>query len=137
MQAILSRWVSRMRAEIISIGTELVSGQSLDTNSRWLSQELSALGIPVAFHTTLGDVLEDHTGVFRTPCARADLVVMTGGLGADNRMTSTPRRHGRVRAECSPGGRPRISGGDRRDVRPPQSGDGGAKPRAGALSPRS
>jgi len=70
-----------MRAEIIAIGTELVSGQSLDTNSRWLSQELSALGIPVAFHTTLGDVLEDHTSVFRTACDRAELVVMTGGLG--------------------------------------------------------
>ena len=51
-----------MRAEIISIGSELVSGQSLDTNSQWLSQELSALGIRVAFHTTLGDVLDDHTG---------------------------------------------------------------------------
>ncbi len=70
-----------MRAEIIAIGTELVSGQSLDTNSRWLSQELSALGITVAFHTTLGDVLEDHTGVFRIACNRAALVVMTGGLG--------------------------------------------------------
>jgi len=70
-----------MRAEIIAIGSELVSGQSLDTNSRWLSQELSALGIVVAFHTTLGDVLEDHVDVFRTACERAGLVVMTGGLG--------------------------------------------------------
>jgi len=70
-----------MRAEIIAIGSELVSGQSLDTNSRWLSQELSALGIVVAFHTTLGDVLDDHMGVFRIACDRADLVVMTGGLG--------------------------------------------------------
>jgi nicotinamide-nucleotide amidase len=70
-----------MRAEIISIGSELVSGQSLDTNSQWLSQELSALGIVVAFHTTLGDVLSDHVGVFRTAFDRADLVVMTGGLG--------------------------------------------------------
>ncbi len=70
-----------MRAEIIAIGTELVSGQSLDTNSQWLRQELSALGIPVAFHTTLGDVLEDHIGVFRIACDRAELVVITGGLG--------------------------------------------------------
>jgi len=70
-----------MRAEIIAIGSELVSGQSLDTNSRWLSQELSALGIVVAFHTTLGDVLDDHMGVFKIACDRADLVVMTGGLG--------------------------------------------------------
>jgi nicotinamide-nucleotide amidase len=70
-----------MRAEIISIGSELVSGQSLDTNSRWISQELSSLGIPVAFHTTLGDVLDDHRAVFQNACDRAELVVITGGLG--------------------------------------------------------
>jgi nicotinamide-nucleotide amidase len=70
-----------MRAEIISIGSELVSGQSLDTNSRWISQELANLGIPVAFHTTLGDVLADHRDVFRNACDRAELVVVTGGLG--------------------------------------------------------
>ncbi len=70
-----------MRAEIISIGSELVSGQSLDTNSRWLSQQLGTLGIPVAFHTTLGDEMEDHRSVFRTAFDRADLVIMTGGLG--------------------------------------------------------
>ncbi len=70
-----------MRAEIISIGSELVSGQSLDTNSQWLSRELSELGIAVAFHTTLGDILADHVAVFRAACDRADLVVVTGGLG--------------------------------------------------------
>ena len=70
-----------MRAEIISIGSELVSGQSLDTNSRWLSQQLGSLGIPVAFHTTLGDELEDHLAAFRAAFDRADLVIMTGGLG--------------------------------------------------------
>jgi nicotinamide-nucleotide amidase len=70
-----------MRAEILSIGSELVSGQSLDTNSRWLSQQLGMLGIPVAFHTTLGDDMDDHRAAFRAAFDRADLVVMTGGLG--------------------------------------------------------
>jgi nicotinamide-nucleotide amidase len=70
-----------MRAEIISIGSELASGQSLDTNSQWLSQQLSALGITIVFHTTLGDVMEDHVAAFRIASARADLVVVTGGLG--------------------------------------------------------
>ena len=70
-----------MRAEVISIGSELVSGQSLDTNSRWISQELATLGILVAFHTTLGDVLADHRAVFENACDRAGLVVVTGGLG--------------------------------------------------------
>jgi nicotinamide-nucleotide amidase len=70
-----------MRAEIIAIGTELVSGQSLDTNSQWLSQQLSELGIVVAFHTTLGDILADHLAAFRAAFERAELVLITGGLG--------------------------------------------------------
>ena len=70
-----------MRAEIISIGSELVSGQSLDTNSQWLSRELSDLGISVGLHTTLGDTLADHVAVFRSVSERADLALVTGGLG--------------------------------------------------------
>ncbi len=70
-----------MRAEIIAIGSELVSGQNLDTNSHWLSQQLSDLGIVVAFHTTLGDVLADHLAVFQTAFGDAELVLVTGGLG--------------------------------------------------------
>ena len=70
-----------MCAEILSIGSELISGQSLDTNSRWLSQQLGAMGIPVAFHTTLGDAMEDHVAAFRAAAERAELVLMTGGLG--------------------------------------------------------
>jgi nicotinamide-nucleotide amidase len=70
-----------MRAEIIAIGSELTSGQSLDTNSQWLSQQLSAVGITVAFHTTLGDVMGDHLSAFRIASDRTDLVIMSGGLG--------------------------------------------------------
>ena len=70
-----------MRAEIIAIGSELISGQSLDTNSRWLSQQLGSLGITVAFHTTLGDDLADHLAAFRAAFDRADLVVMTVDSG--------------------------------------------------------
>src|SRR5690349_8764642 len=70
-----------MRAEIIAIGSELVSGQALDTNSPWLSQQLGTLGIPVAFQTTLGDDLQDHRTAFRSAIDRAELVLMTGGLG--------------------------------------------------------
>src|SRR5215467_14029991 len=70
-----------MRAEIIAIGSELVSGQGLDTNSRWLSQQLGTLGIPVAFHTVLGDELEDNRRAFRAAIDRAEVVIMSGGLG--------------------------------------------------------
>jgi len=70
-----------MRAEIIAIGDELTSGQRLDTNTQWLSQRLNELGVPVAFHTTVGDDLETNVGAFRIAIDRADIVVSTGGLG--------------------------------------------------------
>lgn len=70
-----------MRAEIISIGDELTSGQRLDTNSQWLAQRLLEIGVPVAFHTTVGDQLADNVLVLRQACERADIVVATGGLG--------------------------------------------------------
>jgi nicotinamide-nucleotide amidase len=70
-----------MKAEIIAIGSELVSGQSLDTNSQWLSRALGDLGIPVHFHTSLGDDLAENVDVFRTAIGRADLIVTSGGLG--------------------------------------------------------
>ncbi|MBA4062681.1 MAG: competence/damage-inducible protein A [Isosphaera sp.] len=70
-----------MKAEIISVGSEITSGQNLDTNSQWLSRRLAEIGIPVAFHTTVADDLADNLAVFRVACDRADLVVATGGLG--------------------------------------------------------
>jgi nicotinamide-nucleotide amidase len=70
-----------MRAEVISIGDELTSGQRLDTNSQWLSLRLADLGIRTLFHTTVADDLESNRVVFATACERADIVVATGGLG--------------------------------------------------------
>ncbi len=70
-----------MRAEVIAIGDELVTGQRLDTNSRWLSAELAVLGIPVTFHTTIADTLAAGIEGFRIAASRAEIVVATGGLG--------------------------------------------------------
>jgi nicotinamide-nucleotide amidase len=70
-----------MRAEIIAIGDELVTGQRLDTNSRWLAAELGVLGIDVACHLTVADTLEAGVEAFRAAADRARLVVATGGLG--------------------------------------------------------
>ena len=70
-----------MRAEIISIGDELTSGQRLDTNSQWLAERLGELGVTVLFHTTVADDLAANVLVFRQACERAELVVATGGLG--------------------------------------------------------
>jgi nicotinamide-nucleotide amidase len=70
-----------MKAEIIAIGSELTSGRNVDTNSAWLSRQLAALGFDVRFHTTLADDLEENVAAFRVAADRADLVVLTGGLG--------------------------------------------------------
>src|SRR3954465_10649904 len=80
-QGDLSRTESLMKAEIIAIGSELVSGQSLDTNSQWLSRELGGLGVAVHYHTTLGDDLEENVAALRIAAERADFVVLSGGLG--------------------------------------------------------
>ncbi|WP_250846932.1 competence/damage-inducible protein A [Aquisphaera insulae] len=70
-----------LKAETLAIGTELVSGQSLDTNSQWLARELGAIGIPVLFHQTVCDQLEENVSALRIAAGRAGLVVLTGGLG--------------------------------------------------------
>jgi nicotinamide-nucleotide amidase len=70
-----------MIAEIISVGSELTSGQNLDTNSQWLSRRLAEIGIPVHYHTTVADDLDANVEVIRTAARRAGLVLATGGLG--------------------------------------------------------
>jgi nicotinamide-nucleotide amidase len=70
-----------MRAEVISIGDELTSGQRLDTNTQWLSLRLGELGVETAFHTTVADDLEANVAVFRAAIDRADIVIASGGLG--------------------------------------------------------
>ena len=73
--------IPNMRAETIAIGTELTTGAKLDTNSQWLSLELSAVGIAVWYHTTVADTLEANLLVLRHAVDRADVVLITGGLG--------------------------------------------------------
>lgn len=71
----------RRVAEVIAVGDELTSGQRLDTNSQWISQQLADLGIPTGHHTTVGDDLERIAAAVRTAAARADCVILSGGLG--------------------------------------------------------
>jgi len=70
-----------MKAEVIAIGSELTSGQKLDTNSQWLSQRLGEVGIEVRFHTTLADDLGENVDALRMARSRAQLVIISGGLG--------------------------------------------------------
>src|SRR5271168_940563 len=70
-----------MKCEILSIGSELTSGQNLDTNSQWLSLRLAEIGIPVGWHTTIADDFQANLDAFRIASQRAVLVLATGGLG--------------------------------------------------------
>jgi len=70
-----------MLAEIISLGAELMTGAAVDTNSAWLSDALARCGIPVSRHTTVGDDREAITAAIAEASSRADLVILTGGLG--------------------------------------------------------
>jgi len=70
-----------VKAEIISTGTELLLGQVLNTNAQFLGQRLAKMGINVFFQTTVGDNPGRLTEVFNNALRRADLVILTGGLG--------------------------------------------------------
>lgn len=68
-------------AEIVAIGTELLLGDVVDTNSAWLSRRLAALGVSVYRHVTVGDNPNRIISALKEAAARADLVLTTGGLG--------------------------------------------------------
>jgi len=70
-----------MKAEIITVGTELLLGQILDTNSQWLANRLAELGIDLYYTTTVGDNEGRLKEAVQASIARADLVITTGGLG--------------------------------------------------------
>jgi nicotinamide-nucleotide amidase len=70
-----------MDAVIISVGTELVIGQCVDTNSAWLSEQLNRLGVNVIRHVTVGDELMRIRTVIEASLAEASLVLITGGMG--------------------------------------------------------
>ncbi len=70
-----------MGAELIATGTELLSGGVLDTNSLFLSEELLLIGLQTAFKTVVGDDEQDMEEVFRRAFGRAQVVIITGGIG--------------------------------------------------------
>jgi nicotinamide-nucleotide amidase len=70
-----------MRAEIIAIGSELLTPYRLDTNSLFLTDGLNQVGIRVVHKAVVGDSLDDMRASFRQALDRADLIVACGGLG--------------------------------------------------------
>jgi nicotinamide-nucleotide amidase len=78
------------RAELITIGDEILYGQTLDTNSHWISGELDALGIKVIRRTTIPDHEDIILKAFEEAQGRADMVLITGGLGPTNDDLTKP-----------------------------------------------
>lgn len=70
-----------MRAEIISVGTELLLGEIVDTNAAFLGRRLAELGVDVYYRQTVGDNQVRLVAAFELALSRADLVLVSGGLG--------------------------------------------------------
>lgn len=70
-----------MVVELISVGTELLLGNIVNTNARYLSEKCAMLGLSVYYQTTVGDNRERMAGVIKTALDRADMIILNGGLG--------------------------------------------------------
>ena len=70
-----------MNAVILSIGHELICGQTVDTNTAWLSARLAERGVRVLRHVTIADELEPICSAITAACRDADVVLISGGLG--------------------------------------------------------
>ena len=70
-----------MRCEVIAVGTELLLGQIVDTNSAWMGEQLALAGIDSHFQTKVGDNRERMVSALRLALGRADAVILCGGLG--------------------------------------------------------
>ncbi len=73
--------MKKIVAEILAIGDELLYGQTADTNSHWISSELDKVGIKVIRRTTVGDQEQEILTAFAEAEKRADIILITGGLG--------------------------------------------------------
>lgn len=70
-----------MNAEILTVGTELLLGDILNSNSQFLSRELAIYGIDILYQSTVGDNRDRLESAVKTALSRSDMVILTGGLG--------------------------------------------------------
>ncbi len=82
--------MKKVLAEILTIGDEILYGQITDTNSQWMSAELDKLGVQVIRMTTVSDAEEEILSAFSEAENRADMVLITGGLGPTNDDLTMP-----------------------------------------------
>src|ERR1700682_630850 len=73
--------LTHMKAEIISVGTEILLGEIVDINASWIAARLPALGVDLYFKSVVGDNIDRIVDTLERALDRSDLVIMTGGLG--------------------------------------------------------
>ncbi|MBX7124931.1 MAG: competence/damage-inducible protein A [Cyclobacteriaceae bacterium] len=73
--------MNTVKAELLTIGDEILYGQIVDTNSQWMGVELASIGVQVIRKTTVGDKESEILTAFAEAESRADVVLITGGLG--------------------------------------------------------
>lgn len=77
----MSKTTGAARAEILSIGDELLLGEIVDTNGPYMAQRLVPLGLSVGHYQTCGDDMDEIVAAFKLALSRSDVVIATGGLG--------------------------------------------------------
>lgn len=121
-----------MRCEVVAVGTELLLGQIVDTNSAWIAQRLAGAGVDCLFQTRVGDNEGRIAQVVTAALARSDAVIVCGGLGPTPddvtreglagalgvALESDPEMEARVRAIFSARGRPMAGSNVRQADRP-------------------
>ncbi len=70
-----------MNCEIVTIGSELLHGQIIDTNASYIARTLNSIGLNIAFHTTVGDIYTQIKDALFQAWKRNDLIITTGGIG--------------------------------------------------------
>lgn len=70
-----------MNAEIVSIGSELLLGQIVDTNASWIAQKLAENGVNLFYKTTVGDNMDRMVDILDRALDRSDVVITGGGIG--------------------------------------------------------
>ena len=73
--------MQNVKAEIITIGNEILSGWTLNTNAYWIAQKCNDIGLAVHWMTTIADAEDEIKAALNTASARADVILCTGGLG--------------------------------------------------------
>lgn len=87
-----------MKAEIISVGTELLLGHTINTDAAYVARELAALGFDLMHAQVVGDNAERLENALKEALSRSDIVITTGGLGPSHQGDHCPRGWKAVKA---------------------------------------